>query len=195
MTTMTLINTGMPGSGSTGRAPLGVFQNLVPARPHTIGQAIQTAIDGLEADGLLVPFSPDDAAPFARARAVLGLLADCYARQIYNSTEVARLAGCDPDFAWPWWGGVAGRGCSPGLLREKPRGDPLLPRGGAAFSGRTKNHFGRADQGERPATRRGGQPADRHGRVCGQHGTRWGIGMNDPPVRTFLIAKQHSQAH
>lgn len=83
--------------------PIAVFQDFFVAGPRTMGRAIQAAIDRLEVDGLLKPIAPADIAPFAQARAVLALLADCYARQVYSSTEAARLAARDPDFPWLWW--------------------------------------------------------------------------------------------
>lgn len=84
---------------------MAVCQNIATTSPRTFGQAIQAAVDAI-ADGSLQPFSPDEAAPFVQARAVLALLADCYARQIYSSTEAASLAVSDPDFPWPWWAGL-----------------------------------------------------------------------------------------
>ena len=104
MNTMIRMETESPfRAARTARAaPVSVFQNFVTACPRTLGQAIQAAVDAI-ADGALKPRAPDEAAPFAQTRALLALLADCYARQIYNSTEAARLAASDPDFPWPWW--------------------------------------------------------------------------------------------
>lgn len=82
---------------------MAVFQDCFVASPRTMGQAIQAAIDRIEADGLLKPLSPGDVAPFAQTRAVLALLADCYARQVYSSSDAANLAARDPDFPWLWW--------------------------------------------------------------------------------------------
>jgi hypothetical protein len=70
--------------------------------PCTIEQAIQAAVDTM-ADAALKPFSVDAAQPFAQARAVLALLARCYAQQIYSSAAAADLAAHDPEFPWPWW--------------------------------------------------------------------------------------------
>ena len=82
---------------AAGRAGTGIF----PASPATIGEAIQAAVDGLP-DDMLRPFSANEEPPFPRSRAVLGLLADCYRRQIYSSAAVAAAAGL-PEFPWPWW--------------------------------------------------------------------------------------------
>jgi len=72
------------------------------ARQYSLGQAIQTAVDGI-GDGSLKPFSQNAVRPLAQTRAVLALLAQCYAQQIYGSIAVARVAARDPDFTWPWW--------------------------------------------------------------------------------------------
>jgi hypothetical protein len=101
MNTMTMMDTGTHFRAAR-PAPLAVFQKIVTAGPRTMGQAIQAAIDGI-ADGSLKPLSPNAASPLAQTRAVLALLADCYARQIYRSTDAANLAARDPEFPWPWW--------------------------------------------------------------------------------------------
>ena len=101
MNTMTMIETGTHFRAAR-PAPVAVFQNSLTASPRTMGQAIQAAVDGI-ADGSLKPLSPDATSPLARTRAVLALLADCYARQIYSSTEAASMAVRDPEFPWPWW--------------------------------------------------------------------------------------------
>lgn len=54
-------------------------------------------------DSALKPLSADASEPQAQARALLALLARCYARQIYSSTAAADLAAREPDFPWPWW--------------------------------------------------------------------------------------------
>lgn len=102
MNAMTTNNTGIRFN-ATKTVPMAVFQDFFVAGPRTLGRAIQAAIDRLEVEGLLKPLAPDDVAPFAQARAVLALLADCYARQVYRSSEVAMLAARDPDFPWLWW--------------------------------------------------------------------------------------------
>jgi hypothetical protein len=78
-------------------APRTVFEYTVTASPRTIGQAIQAAADAIEDDSLR-RLSPDDAPPFPQARAVLALLAHCYALQIYSSREAASLAARDRSF-------------------------------------------------------------------------------------------------
>ncbi len=102
MNAMTMTNTGTPYRAA-GTTPMGIFENIVTIIPHTIGQAIQAAVDNIQQEGGLKPFSPADIAPFAQTRAALSLLADCYSRQIYSSAAAAHQAACDTDFPWPWW--------------------------------------------------------------------------------------------
>ena len=104
MNTMIRMETESPfRAARTARAaPVSVFEDVVTACPRTLRQAIQAAVDAI-ADGALKPLSADEAAPHAQTRALLALLADCYARQIYNSSAAARVAASDPDFSWPWW--------------------------------------------------------------------------------------------
>ena len=80
----------------------GVSLNNVTTSPSTIRQAIQVAVAGIE-NNLLQPFTPNDVAPWAHSRAVLALLAYCYAYQIYSSSIAAGMAACDPYFPWPLW--------------------------------------------------------------------------------------------
>jgi hypothetical protein len=70
--------------------------------PRTLEQAVQAAVEEIE-DKALHPLSTDSDQPFVQARAVLALLACCYARQIYDSANVAAKAANDPDFPWLWW--------------------------------------------------------------------------------------------
>lgn len=102
MTAMTMTNTGTPCRAAR-TAPMDVFENIVTIIPDTIGQAIQAAVDRIQQEGALKPFSPADVAPFAQTRAALTLLTDCYARQIYSSAAAAHQVARDPDFPWPWW--------------------------------------------------------------------------------------------
>jgi hypothetical protein len=67
------------------------LQNIAAASPRTINQVIQGAVDALENDSLK-GLSPNEAPPFAQARAVLALLTLCYAREIYSSMDAASLA-------------------------------------------------------------------------------------------------------
>jgi hypothetical protein len=63
-------------------------------------QAIQATICAL--DGCtLEPLTPGDFVPFGQSRALLAHMIFCYARQIYGSAEVAKLARHDEDFAVP----------------------------------------------------------------------------------------------
>ena len=87
---------------ATRTAPPFVLQNNFIGRPRTIGQAIQAAVDAIE-DEALKPISTSATRPFAQSRAVLALLARCYAQQIYNSAQAASLAAHDADFPWLWW--------------------------------------------------------------------------------------------
>lgn len=73
------------------------FQNFVTAGARTLREAIQAAVQGMN-DGSLKPLAGSAARPYAQARAMLVLLADCYARHIYSSTKVASLARQEPDF-------------------------------------------------------------------------------------------------
>jgi hypothetical protein len=70
--------------------------------PRTLEQAVRDAVEEIE-DKALHPLSTDSAEPFVQARAVLALLAGCYAQQIYSSASVAARAANDPDFPWLWW--------------------------------------------------------------------------------------------
>jgi hypothetical protein len=102
MNTTTMIDAGVHFRAAARTAA--VLQDFfITACPGTIGQAIQAAIDRIEEDGSLKPLSPNDAASFAQTRAVLALLAGCYARQVYSSTDASRMAACDLDFPWLWW--------------------------------------------------------------------------------------------
>ena len=76
-------------------------QPVATGQPPLLAQPIKAAADAI-ADGALKPLSLDAASPFAQARAVLALLAHCYAQQIYSSETVAALASRDADFPWPW---------------------------------------------------------------------------------------------
>jgi hypothetical protein len=84
-----------------GTANLAGRQAVTAVQPTLLARAIQAAADTI-ADGALKPLSLDAASPFAQARAVLALLAHCYAQQIYSSEAVAALASHDADFPWPW---------------------------------------------------------------------------------------------
>ncbi len=83
-------------------APKPCLQTGVTARPGTIGQVIQETVEEIMNDSFK-PFSQNDSRPLAQARALLALLAECYAQQIYGSIAVARVAGRDPAFPWHWW--------------------------------------------------------------------------------------------
>jgi hypothetical protein len=83
-------------------APMPVVQNDFTPQPLTLEQAIQAAVDAI-ADEALKPLSDDSSQPFAQARALLALMAGCYARQIYSSAAVADQAAHAPDFPWLWW--------------------------------------------------------------------------------------------
>ena len=87
---------------ATRTVPPFVLQNNFIGRPRTIGQAVQAAVDVIE-DEALKPLSTSATRPFTQSRAVLALLARCYAQQIYNSTQAASVAAHDPDFPWLWW--------------------------------------------------------------------------------------------
>jgi len=87
---------------ATRMAPRDVFGKGIPDGPHTISQVIAAAVDAIE-DESLEPLSPEDMPPFARARAVLGSLTLCYARQIYRSEDAACVVARDLSFL-PFWG-------------------------------------------------------------------------------------------
>lgn len=80
------------------------FESVHPValRPRTAGEAIQLAVDAVE-NTALTPLSPNSLSPLSQARAVLALLVNCYAHQIYSSRNAAALAARDPDFPWLWW--------------------------------------------------------------------------------------------
>jgi hypothetical protein len=77
--------------------PRDVFEKNIPDGPRTIRQAIEAAVDAIE-DESLEPLSPDEAPPFTKARAVLGSLTLCYARQIYRSVDAACVVARDLSF-------------------------------------------------------------------------------------------------
>ena len=97
--TMNLVGTGARAARA---APTPAFRSDFALRPRTVEQAIQLAVDAI-ADAALTPLSADAAQPFAQARAVLALLAGCYAQQIYSAATAASRAAGDPDFPWLWW--------------------------------------------------------------------------------------------
>ena len=101
MNTMTVIEAGTRLQ-AVKTAPVPVLQNNFTAEPRALGQAVQAAVDAIE-NAEIKPLSTDATKPFVQARAVLALLANCYARQIYRSTEAALLAAHDSDFPWLWW--------------------------------------------------------------------------------------------
>ena len=71
-------------------------------RPQTPGAVIQMAVDAID-NAVLKPLNPEATSPVTQARAVLALLVNCYAHQIYSSRNAATLAARDPDFLWFWW--------------------------------------------------------------------------------------------
>ena len=77
-------------------------QTNASARPRTIGEAIQMAVDAID-PATLKPLSPDAASPASQSRAVLALLVNCYVHQTYSSKNAATLAARDPEFPWLWW--------------------------------------------------------------------------------------------
>jgi hypothetical protein len=83
--------------------PRAIIGSGIPARPRTIRQAIEAAVDAIE-DESLEPLSPDDTPPFAQTRAVLGSLTLCYVRQIYRSADAAYVVGRDLSFPCLCWG-------------------------------------------------------------------------------------------
>jgi hypothetical protein len=64
------------------------FPNIAAASPRTIRQAIQAEVDTI-ADDSLKRLSPN------ASRALLAVLALCYARQVYSSTVAATLVARD----------------------------------------------------------------------------------------------------
>jgi hypothetical protein len=82
--------------------PVAVGQTNVTCPSRTLEQAIRSAADAIQ-DNVLKPLSADASEPLAQARAVLALLARCYAQQIFRSATAADLAARDPEFPWPWW--------------------------------------------------------------------------------------------
>jgi hypothetical protein len=81
--------------------PRAAFQNFITPAPRTLEQAVCAAVCAVE-DSSLKRLSPNDPRPFDQARAVLALLAQCYARQIYSSTDIAGIARNDSDFPRLW---------------------------------------------------------------------------------------------
>jgi hypothetical protein len=77
--------------------PGAVFGNGPPDGPRTVRQAIEAAVDAI-GDESITGLWPDEAPPFAQARAVLGSLTLCYARQIYHSAEAALVVARDLSF-------------------------------------------------------------------------------------------------
>src|SRR5579859_620202 len=60
--------------------------------PQTLAEAVEMAVDHVDA-GCLRPVAGVDAGPAFQARTMLGLLAFCYARQVYSSAEIAAQLG------------------------------------------------------------------------------------------------------
>jgi len=78
-------------------APRDVYENSVPAAPRTLRRAIEATVDEI-GDESITGSSPDEAPPFAEARAVLGALTLCYARQIYHSADAALVVARELSF-------------------------------------------------------------------------------------------------
>ena len=78
------------------------MEGALAGRPGTLEEAVENAVEAV-ADVALHPLATDTARPLTQARALLALLARCYAEQIYSSATVASLAGNEPGFLWPWW--------------------------------------------------------------------------------------------
>ena len=81
--------------------PAAAFENFITPVPRTLEQAVAAAVCGVETASLR-RLSPNDPWPFDQARAVLALLAQCYARQIYRSVVIAGIARSDSDFPRLW---------------------------------------------------------------------------------------------
>jgi len=96
-----LMNTMTIMESETRFQPVGAATPAAADKAARLAQAIQAAAETI-ADGMLKPLSLAAISPFAQARALLALLADCYAQQIYSSETVAALASRDADFPWPW---------------------------------------------------------------------------------------------
>jgi hypothetical protein len=60
--------------------------------PQTLAEAVEIAVDQVDAN-CLRPVANADAGPAFQARTMLGLLAYCYARQVYSSGEIAAQFG------------------------------------------------------------------------------------------------------
>ncbi len=98
-TTMTQMGTGI----RSGRTPvMPETRTSFAIQPRSLEQAVQAAVDEIE-DDELKPLSANACQPYVQARALLALLASCYARQIYSSAAVAAVAARSPDFPWLWW--------------------------------------------------------------------------------------------
>ena len=76
--------------------------HLAGGAPRTATVLVQLAVDAID-QTILKPPSPDAISPCSQARAVLGLLVNCYLHQIYSSRKAAELAAHDPEFPWFWW--------------------------------------------------------------------------------------------
>ena len=65
-----------------------------PERPYpqTLAEAVELAVDQVDA-ACLRPVVDGEASPVFQARTMLGLLAFCYARQVYSSAEIATQLG------------------------------------------------------------------------------------------------------
>jgi hypothetical protein len=81
--------------------PSAAFENFITPALRTLEQAVCAAVCAVE-DGSLKRLSPNDPRPFAQTRAALALLAQCYARQIYSSTDIAGIVRNDSDFPRLW---------------------------------------------------------------------------------------------
>jgi hypothetical protein len=76
------------GAGRPGcRAGMQIFFGH---RPRTVGEAVQAAVNRLDGLALAQPWPGDDK-PLARTRAMVALLARCYALQIYSSRAVVSV--------------------------------------------------------------------------------------------------------
>ncbi len=78
--------------------------NFVRTTPRTLEQAVHAAVSAMEEDQLKPPVS-GGFRPFERARALLALVTQCYARQLYSSLDLEDIAARDADFAGPVGGG------------------------------------------------------------------------------------------
>ena len=86
-----------PLSHATRALPRAAFQNFLVSNPRTLEQAIHKAVCAVP-DELLKPVTPHDLGPLSRARALLKLMAFCYARQIYGSSDLSDIAKREEDF-------------------------------------------------------------------------------------------------